>query len=663
MVSFFLLCHSVSTAQNYFVDSLKKQLEDAHLADTSRIQLLIKVGDNIVMNDPSGAMEDYTKAFTIAQQIENNYLKGMAMSGLGLVYDYQNNDDSAMYFYHKADSFYAADSSVSAKESRATNKASMANIERGRNHFDTAILIFLDATSIMEKSDANNKWQVLGIIYSDIATVYHDMNQFDKALAYDTKGLAAHKKQKENDQFTAYTELFVAQDFINLNNADSARKHLVAAEESARKLNSADLFYQLYSDWGGFYRKENLYKKALASYQKALPFAIQTGRKFREMDCNRMMGFIYNDLKDYHKSIEHLQKALVLVREIQNKNLEAGILKHLAEAENALGNYKKSASDYAGYIQLNDSLKEQESKRKINEIENKYQAQKKQKAIIALQKDNLLQSVELKQKRTLNIALATGFVLLLLTGALFYKNFKNKNTVLLQKEKLQQQQISELEKERKLIAAQSLMEGQEEERTRLARDLHDGVGGLLSGVKLSMSNMKGNVFLSESNVESFNNVIQQLDQSIAELRRVSHNMMPESLVKYGLKESLENYCESLNHSGKIKVQLQTYGMEERMEQGTEIVIYRMIQELLNNVIKHADAKNVLIQLLREKDRFNLTVEDDGKGFDLALVNNKATAGLTNIKARAAYLDGTVDIISAPGEGTSVNIEGDCSISS
>jgi signal transduction histidine kinase len=175
--------------------------------------------------------------------------------------------------------------------------------------------------------------------------------------------------------------------------------------------------------------------------------------------------------------------------------------------------------------------------------------------------------------------------------------------------------------------------------------------------------MKGNVFLSQSNVESFNNVIQQLDQSIAELRRVSHNMMPESLVKYGLKESLENYCESLNHSGKIKVQLQTYGMEERMEQGTEIVIYRMIQELLNNVIKHAEAKNVLIQLLREKDRFNLTVEDDGKGFDLALVSSKATAGLSNIEARAAYLNGTVDIISSPGEGTSVNIEGDCSISS
>jgi signal transduction histidine kinase len=169
--------------------------------------------------------------------------------------------------------------------------------------------------------------------------------------------------------------------------------------------------------------------------------------------------------------------------------------------------------------------------------------------------------------------------------------------------------------------------------------------------------MKGNVFLSEENARSFENVITQLDQSISELRRVSHNMMPEALIKYGLKEALENYCENLNLSQKIHVQLQTYGMESRMEQSTEIVVYRIIQELLTNVIKHAEAKKVLIQLVREGDRFNLTVEDDGKGFDVREI--KGGAGLFNIKARIDYLNGTMDIVSQKGEGTSVHIEGNC----
>jgi len=170
-----------------------------------------------------------------------------------------------------------------------------------------------------------------------------------------------------------------------------------------------------------------------------------------------------------------------------------------------------------------------------------------------------------------------------------------------------------------------------------------------------MSTMKGNVFLPEESARSFSNVIAQLDQSIAELRRVSHNMMPEALIKFGLKEALENYCESVNHSKQIQVQLQTYGMETRMEQSVEIVIYRIIQELLTNVIKHAEAKKVLIQLVREDDRFNLTVEDDGKGFNVQEI--QAGAGLANIKARAAYLNGSVDIVSAKGEGTSVHVEG------
>src|SRR5690606_2178561 len=121
-----------------------------------------------------------------------------------------------------------------------------------------------------------------------------------------------------------------------------------------------------------------------------------------------------------------------------------------------------------------------------------------------------------------------------------YRNIRQRSRLSIKERALHQQQIGQLEKERQLIGAQSLMKGQEEERSRLAKDLHDGVGGLLSGVKLSLSNMKGNVFLSEDNAIAVNTIIGQLDNSISELRRVSHNMMPEALVKYGLKEALEN---------------------------------------------------------------------------------------------------------------------------
>jgi signal transduction histidine kinase len=371
------------------------------------------------------------------------------------------------------------------------------------------------------------------------------------------------------------------------------------------------------------------------------------------------IGIIYFEKKQYTKSRDFLKQSLAVSQKIGDKKREVISLKYLSEIFSLTNDDHEAVKMYKAYVQLKDSLDQAANKKTINEIENKYQAARKQAQILALQKNNLLQQSTLRHRRTLIISLVAGCILLLFVALLFYKNSKNKNRLLLQTEKLHQQQLSEMEKERKLEAAQSVMKGQENERSRLARDLHDGVGGLLSSVKLSMSHMKGNVFLTEENAQSFNNVISQLDQSIAELRRVSHNMMPEALIKYGLKEALENYCENLNVSGSINVKLQTYGMEKRMDQNTEIVLYRIIQELLNNVIKHADAKNVLIQLAVENDRFNLTVEDDGKGFDLKANENPAGAGLANIKARAEYLNGTVDIVSAKGEGTSVNIEGNC----
>jgi signal transduction histidine kinase len=276
--------------------------------------------------------------------------------------------------------------------------------------------------------------------------------------------------------------------------------------------------------------------------KKALDYNEKNNQKFQKANVLYQLGISYFGLGNYSQSLAFFLPALKINRELRDKVREEASLNYVAKTYAKTKNYQLATEYFQQYISLNDSMHKAETKRKINEIENKYQAEKKQKDIIALKKNNELQKAELRDKNILNIVLISSCALLLLVAVLFYKNFKNKNRLLLQNEKLHDQKLSELEKERKLIAAQSLMKGQEEERTRLARDLHDGVGGLLSGVKLSMSNMKGNAFLSEENAHSFNNVITQLDQSIAELRRVSHNMMPESLIKNGLKEALENYC-------------------------------------------------------------------------------------------------------------------------
>jgi two-component system, NarL family, sensor kinase len=210
------------------------------------------------------------------------------------------------------------------------------------------------------------------------------------------------------------------------------------------------------------------------------------------------------------------------------------------------------------------------------------------------------------------------------------------------------------EKEKQILAMDSIIQGQELERSRMARDLHDGLGGMLSGIKLNLSAMKGNMIVHENDAQLFNKSIVQLDNAIAEMRRVAHNMMPEALLKFGLTEAVQDYCDGINESNLVKIKFTTIGFNQALEKSTEVILYRIIQELSNNAIKHAAAKNIFIQLDKHEQGITLTVEDDGKGFDTAQITKGA--GLQNIQSRIDYLKGSMEIHSTPGEGSTFIIE-------
>lgn len=233
---------------------------------------------------------------------------------------------------------------------------------------------------------------------------------------------------------------------------------------------------------------------------------------------------------------------------------------------------------------------------------------------------------------------------------LTYRNHKNRK-------QLHLQQIHELETEKQLSSTQLLLKGQEDERSRQAKDLHDGPGGLLSGVQLQLEAMKGNLILSAENAITFHRALNKLDESIGEMRRVAHNMMPEALIKLGLQQAVQDYCDSLLHHQRFIINFQMFSLEERMDSSVEIVLYRIVQELLNNAVKHSNASWILIQMMGQDDGYlSITVEDNGKGFDTERIDVMKSAGIRNIESRVNYLNGTMNIKSSPGKGTSVFIE-------
>jgi signal transduction histidine kinase len=306
--------------------------------------------------------------------------------------------------------------------------------------------------------------------------------------------------------------------------------------------------------------------------------------------------------------------------------------------------YEKAAD------RLGDTLLSETIRRNSMDLEKKYETEKKEVRIVQLEDEKKLQQLTIRHQHTLNYVLIGGGVFLLTLFGLSYRNYQ-------QKQKLHHQRIQELETEKKLEATEAVLKGEEQERARLAKDLHDGLGGMLSGIKYSFNTMKGNLIMTPENQQAFDRSMDMLDSSIKEMRRVAHNMMPEALVKFGLDAALKDYCNDIDGSGALHVSYQSYGLEQaEIDQTMAITLYRIVQELVNNALKHAAAKTAIVQVTKTGQTISVTVEDDGKGFDPAISDRSGGIGWSNIRNRVEFLKGKLDIRSEADKGTSVHIE-------
>jgi len=166
--------------------------------------------------------------------------------------------------------------------------------------------------------------------------------------------------------------------------------------------------------------------------------------------------------------------------------------------------------------------------------------------------------------------------------------------------------------------------------------------------------MKGSLTIPEEQVKTFNSALEMLDNSIKELRRVAHNLMPESLMRYGLSAAIKDFCGSID-----KATYHFYGVEKRIDEKLEVAAFRIVSELVNNALKHANASKINVQLVQEQDRISLTVYDDGCGFDLKAIDKTKSVGLNSIEQRVVSFNGRIDILSEPGKGTEITVEFKC----
>ncbi len=214
--------------------------------------------------------------------------------------------------------------------------------------------------------------------------------------------------------------------------------------------------------------------------------------------------------------------------------------------------------------------------------------------------------------------------------------------------------LIEAKQEQQIISMRSMLEGQEKERTRIARDLHDGLGNLLSSVKASISSLH-----AEFKTDNINTIFcatsEMIDEACSEVRKIAHEMMPQALNKLGLIKALEDLILKANHTYPFKASFQVYGEEKLLEDNANVMLFRIVQELINNIIKYAEADEVLLQLTYSNEWLNLTIEDNGIGFETNEVSVQKGMGLKSIAFRTNYVGGNYEIDSRKGSGTLVSI--------
>jgi len=639
-------------AQTTIIDSLKSLLQK-QTTDSARVDILVQLGKNYDNVDTSKARGYLRQVEEIAKKSGSEEFAAMGDELAGVLYTRYDQKKAMDYYVSAINIFLKQPQTRRIKRHVASLRNNLGVIHYLNSDLAGALDYFMSVVKFYEENDSLNF--NLGYGYGNICTVYSELMKFENALVYSKKGLLFANKVN-NQSLIMVANLAYANMLIKMQKYGEFMPYLERSKAIADELKNTYYIFLFYSNLGEYYYNIKDYRNSLASYQKAMAEAQLMASQGLIGTTLFTIGTCYVYLADFPSARRYLNNALKNAKDNSNISLEQTVYDAMSEMEEREGHYKEALSYRNKFIAIKDSLYSESNIKRIEFLDAQYQSEKKEKEILQLQKDKLAQAFSLRQKSTLNYVLVGSVVVLLLLSFLAYRNLRNRRQLAMQREEIHRQRIIELEKDRQLVAVDSLLKGQEDERSRLAKDLHDGLGGLLSGVKFSLSNMKDNLIVTPDNMTVFERSLDMIDTAIKELRRVAHNMMPEMLTKFGLDEAVKEYCLSMNATNLVKVKYQSFGMTERIEASSEIIIYRIIQELLNNVLKHSAATDVLVQVIREQNRLSVLVEDNGKGFDADLLKESKGSGWMSIRSRVDYLKGQIDIQSLAGKGTSVTIE-------
>ncbi len=603
---------------------------------------------------------DSIKAYTKAYHALNFFLKQNDSFGLAkayaamgyVVYDYNEMGKSQQY-YEKAKKLFEAqmkkDSSKTLVNLWADTSLNLAASIGNQGRANEEMQYLMELAPVVKKFK-NNK--VLALINSNLGISFYNDADYDVAYFYFKENHIPYERTEAYSQF-AVDRLIFASCLMKMDSLAGAKKELDRAYALLQKTPNTPRWHLYYQEIGEYYSKMKKFPEALQQFERSMQI-IKKQKYFGALP-QQYLQYVetYKEMGDFKREKEYMYKFYQQVKE-ENRSEELYALKQLAKYESRDKNYKKAMSYTKAYFDLNDSINIDEKEKEAARLEKLYQKEKKDREILELQNLNSQTDLDLERKKSQNYLLYFLLGTLLFISLAGYLTYNNRQKKAMLKEQAQEQEIQQLKvaQERKIFGV--MMEGIEQERKRLAADLHDGLGGRLSGISIKLSRLSENKE-ARSFTKHIDDILANLDDSLQELRSVARNLMPETLLKYGLKAAVEDYCSTLS-AKYTNITLQFYNTKNITEKNELLTIYRIIQELINNAVKHAKASEILVQCIVTDDKIDLAIEDDGIGLKNNDHSKNIGLGLTSLKNRVDYINGVMDIQTETNEGTSINIQ-------
>lgn len=617
------------------VDSLQNILKN-NPADSVKASVLGDLCWHLKYSDPPKALEYGHQSILISKMNGYEALQAYASNNVGVVYWAKSEYDSAVYYIEKTRDLYQ---SLNNERGVAVTSVNLGLILQNKGDYDASLEYQLEALRIINNLEDKG---MLGSVLTNIGNVHYLNENFDKAKTYYFEALEFKKSLPEDEfrQNIQKTLLNIGNVYGKMDDQDSAIYYFQEALPYALSANDTKSQALIFTDLGLSFSKKEDYNLANTNFQKAYSLYTE-GAYENDYDQSILLwSMAENELRRNNVSlaVKFAEQSLELAKKIQNLNRLKDSYSQLAEVYEANNQFGPALAAQKNLRIYEDSLLNIETKKEIAELETKYDSEKKDQQIVLLDQENQLQKANIQRNTIIIASLFLMVFLLLLVFYLWRKQAKISQQKVLseQKTRLREAQI------------QAIISSEEKERKRFASDLHDSMGQLVSALTMNIQGLKNTSNDSLVRNEIVDNSTVLLGDIQREIRNIAFNLMPQVLTSEGLIPALNELAARINKSHQVHSKIQTYGMEGRLNEVFEISIYRILQEWISNVLKYSEAIEILVQFTAHEEEIIITVEDNGKGFDLKTFEHSKGNGWKNINTRLNLIKGAMEIDSLAG---------------